>query len=54
MPDPIPMPPRHDDSAADMGSLIRLGQAEPQPEPAPADQPAPQPEPIDPEPQEPA
>jgi hypothetical protein len=32
------MPPRRDDTAADMGSLVDLGQAEPQPEPTPAPQ----------------
>lgn len=35
MPDAIPITPRTDDSAADMGSLVRLGLAEPQPVPEP-------------------
>lgn len=43
MPDPIPLPPRHDETAADMGSLVRLGEAEPQPVPAPATQPVQEP-----------
>ncbi|MFF9309875.1 hypothetical protein ACF1BS_03100 [Streptomyces sp. NPDC014748] len=50
-PEPVPLPPRRDDSAADIGSLVDMGQAEPQPEPAPADPPAPEPEPT---PEEPA
>ncbi|GGV91516.1 hypothetical protein [Streptomyces massasporeus] len=36
MPDPIPLRPRRDDTAADMRSLVQLGEAEPQPIPAPA------------------
>jgi hypothetical protein len=36
MPDPIPRRPRHDDTDADMGTLVRLGREEPQPVPAPA------------------
>jgi hypothetical protein len=39
MPDPIPLRPRRDDSAADMGSLVRLGREEPQPIPEPATNP---------------
>ncbi|WP_328631959.1 hypothetical protein [Streptomyces sp. NBC_00356] len=35
MPDPIPVTPRVDDSAADMSSLVQLGLAEPQPVPEP-------------------
>jgi hypothetical protein len=36
MPDPIPLQPRRDDTAADMRSLVQMGEAEPQPIPAPA------------------
>jgi hypothetical protein len=57
MPDPIPLPPRQDDAAADMGSLVRLGEAEPQPIPAPATDPFQEPvyeEPAAPAPDEPA
>lgn len=39
MPDPIPLQPRQDSGAADMGSLVRLGREEPQPIPEPANQP---------------
>ncbi|MET9813130.1 hypothetical protein [Streptomyces sp. NPDC006355] len=39
MPDPIPLRPRRDDTAADMRSLVQLGEAEPQPIPAPATNP---------------
>ncbi|WP_194235940.1 hypothetical protein [Streptomyces acidicola] len=39
MPDAIERPPRRDDNAADVGSLVQLGEAEPQPVPAPATQP---------------
>ncbi|KOG33278.1 hypothetical protein [Streptomyces resistomycificus] len=35
MPDPIPLSPRRDDTAADVGSLVRLGREEPPPVPAP-------------------
>jgi hypothetical protein len=35
VPEAIPVTPRTDDSAADMGSLVRLGLAEPQPVPEP-------------------
>lgn len=35
MPDPIPVIPRVDESAADMSSLVQLGLAEPQPVPEP-------------------
>ncbi|NEA52446.1 hypothetical protein [Streptomyces sp. SID10815] len=41
MPDPIPMLPRSDDTTADVGSLVRLGRADPPPVPAPPDEPAP-------------
>jgi hypothetical protein len=34
MTDPIPLAPRRDDTAADMRSLVQLGQEEPQPVPA--------------------
>ncbi|WP_409469047.1 hypothetical protein [Streptomyces sp. HC307] len=39
MPDPIPLQPRRDDTAADMRSLVQLGEAPPQPVPAPATNP---------------
>jgi hypothetical protein len=39
MPEALERPPRHDDTAADVGSLVRLGREEPQPIPAPATQP---------------
>ena len=39
MSDPIPLRPRRDDTAADVGSLVRLGREEPPPVPAPAIQP---------------
>ncbi|GAP46853.1 hypothetical protein [Streptomyces azureus] len=45
MSDPIPLQPRRDDTAADMRSLVQLGEAEPQPVPASA--PAPTPDPVD-------
>jgi hypothetical protein len=35
VPDPIPLTPRRDDTAADMRSLVQLGEADPQPIPAP-------------------
>lgn len=35
MPDPIPLPPRQDYTDADIGSLVRLGVAEPPPIPTP-------------------
>ncbi|MET9521539.1 hypothetical protein [Streptomyces coeruleorubidus] len=41
MPDPIPLAPRRDDTAADMRSLVQMGEAEPQTIPAPAPEPAP-------------
>jgi hypothetical protein len=45
MPDPIPLQPCRDDTAADVRSLVQLGRATPQPEPASA---APTPEmPLD-------
>jgi hypothetical protein len=46
--DPIPLRPRRDDTAADMRSLVQLGEVEPQPipAPAPAPEPAPVPEPV--------
>lgn len=34
MPDAVPVARRVDDSCADMGSLVRLGLAEPQPQPS--------------------
>ncbi|MFF8589922.1 hypothetical protein ACF061_00540 [Streptomyces sp. NPDC015220] len=43
MPDPIPLPPRVDETAADVGSLVRLGHVDPPPVPAPADEPDPPP-----------
>lgn len=39
MHEPIPLQPRRDDGAADMTSLVELGEAEPQPVPAPSTQP---------------
>ena len=36
MPDPIPLRPRLDDTAADLRSLVQLGREEPPPVPAPA------------------
>lgn len=39
MPDAPERLPRRDDTAADVGSLVRLGREEPQPIPAPAIQP---------------
>ncbi|CAL9665937.1 hypothetical protein SUDANB1_07212 [Streptomyces sp. enrichment culture] len=39
MPDPIPLRPRGDDTAADVRSLERLGRIDPQPIPAPATNP---------------
>jgi hypothetical protein len=39
MPDPIPLRPRRDDTAADIRSLVQLGEVEPQPIPAPATNP---------------
>ncbi|MEG8275791.1 hypothetical protein [Streptomyces sp. AHA2] len=39
MPEPIPLRPRRDDTAADVGSLVRLGREEPPPVPAPATNP---------------
>lgn len=36
MTDPIPRPQRRDDTAADAGSLERMGRLEPQPIPAPS------------------
>jgi hypothetical protein len=39
MPDPIPLRPRRDDTAADVRSLVQLGQEEPPPVPAPATNP---------------
>jgi hypothetical protein len=47
MPDPIPLQPRRDDTAADMRSLVQMGEAEPQPIPAAAPEPAPTPNPVD-------
>ncbi|MFJ3984457.1 hypothetical protein [Streptomyces fungicidicus] len=39
MPDAVERPPRYDDTAADIGSLVRLGREEPPPIPRPATQP---------------
>ncbi|WP_158689353.1 hypothetical protein [Streptomyces viridosporus] len=39
MPEAVPLQPRRDDTAADVGSLVRLGREEPQPIPAPATNP---------------
>lgn len=39
MPEARERPPRRDDSAADMGSLVALGREEPPPVPAPSIQP---------------
>lgn len=39
MPDPIPLRPRRDETAADMRSLVQLGEAEPQPIPEPSTSP---------------
>lgn len=39
MPEAVERPPRRDDTAADIGSLVALGQEEPPPIPAPAIQP---------------
>jgi hypothetical protein len=39
MPEAPERPPRRDDTAADVGSLVRLGREEPQPVPAPSIQP---------------
>jgi hypothetical protein len=39
MPEPIPLRPRRDDTAADMRSLVQLGEVEPQPIPEPATNP---------------
>lgn len=36
MPEPIPLQPRRDDSAADTASLVRLGRVDEQPVPAPS------------------
>ena len=36
MPEPTPLRPRRDDTAADVRSLVQLGREEPQPVPAPA------------------
>jgi hypothetical protein len=57
MPDPIPLQPRRDDTAADMRSLVQLGEAESQPVPAPATNPFLEPvydPPLEPLPDEPA
>ncbi|MBR8638573.1 hypothetical protein KEF29_02985 [Streptomyces tuirus] len=39
MPEPIPLRPRRDDTAADVRSLVQLGREEPPPIPAPATNP---------------
>ncbi len=36
MPEAIERPPRRDDTAADMGSLVALGREQPPPVPAPS------------------
>lgn len=36
MPEAVPRQPRRDDTAADAGSLERMGRIEPQPVPAPS------------------
>ncbi|MDW4900676.1 hypothetical protein RB625_19895 [Streptomyces californicus] len=44
VPEPIPMQPRPDDTAADTGTLVEMGVVEEQPTPA---EPDPAPEPAD-------
>lgn len=39
MPEAPERPPRRDDTAGDVGSLVRLGHEDPQPIPAPVNQP---------------
>ena len=39
MPDAVERPPRRDDTAADIGSLVTLGREDPPPVPAPSIQP---------------
>jgi hypothetical protein len=36
MPEAVERTPRRDDTAADIGSLVRMGEAEPPPVPAPS------------------
>jgi hypothetical protein len=36
MPEAVERAPRRDDTAADLGSLVRMGEAEPPPVPAPS------------------
>lgn len=43
MPDPIPLRPRRDDTAADVGSLVRLGRVPEQPTPQARVEPDPSP-----------
>jgi hypothetical protein len=47
MPDPIPLQPRVDDTAADTRSLVQLGREEPPPVPAPPPETAPAPDTAD-------
>lgn len=57
MPEPRERQPRHDDTAADIGTLVRLGREEPPPIPRPATQPFQEPvydPPLEPLPDEPA
>lgn len=57
MPDPIPLRPRRDDTAADVRSLVQLGREDPPPVPAPSIQPFLEPvyhPPLEPLPDEPA
>lgn len=57
MPEPRERQPRHDDTAADIGTLVRLGREDPPPIPRPATQPFQEPvydPPLEPLPDEPA
>lgn len=57
MPEPRERQRRHDDTAADIGTLVRLGREEPPPIPRPATQPFQEPvydPPLEPLPDEPA
>jgi len=47
MPAPIPLRPRYDESAADVASLVQLGQEDPQPVPAAPPKREPVPDPVD-------
>lgn len=53
MPEARERPPRRDDSAADMGSLVALGREEPPPVPAPSISPFLEPPPMPPDDDEP-